>query len=85
MTRKIVLMLTLLLLTGCATVQTRTPATYQKNSFYSGTQQDGHCFFDAWSCALDLPLSLVGDTLMLPFDAWYYLQTPDGKPVTETR
>ncbi|WP_212410233.1 YceK/YidQ family lipoprotein [Erwinia sp. E602] len=83
MTRKSVLIAVIIGLTGCATVQTRTPETYQKNSFYSGTQQDGRCFFDAWMCALDLPLSLVGDTLMLPFDGWYYLQTPAVKPEKE--
>lgn len=77
MLRMLALIICLAAITGCATMDSRTPDNYQKNSFYSGTQQDYHCFFDSALCALDLPLSVVGDTLMTPFDGWYYYQTPD--------
>lgn len=78
MLRKLMLILAMIALAGCATIGSRTPENYQRNSFYSGTQQDYHCFFDSALCAFDLPLSAVGDTLMTPFDGWYYYQTPDG-------
>lgn len=77
MLRKLIMILALTALAGCASISSRTPANYQRNSLYSGTSQDYHCFFDSAMCALDLPLSLVGDTLMTPFDGWYYFQTPD--------
>ncbi|MFG1174257.1 YceK/YidQ family lipoprotein [Erwiniaceae bacterium CAU 1747] len=77
MLRMLMLIFFLTALTGCASMESRSPNNYQRNSFYSGTQQDYHCFFDSALCALDLPLSAVGDTLMTPFYGWYYYQTPD--------
>lgn len=78
MLRIITIITAALLLAGCATMDTRVPQNYQKNSFYSGTRVDSDCFFDRFMCTVDMPLSLVGDTLMLPFDSWYYFETSDS-------
>lgn len=78
MLKKISLTLIILLLSGCATITSHTLGENPKNSFYAGTQLDYHMLHDCVWCWLDLPVSVVGDTLMLPFDTWHYYHTPDN-------
>ena len=77
MLKKTCLTLIMLLLSGCATITSHTLGENPKNSFYAGTQLDYHMLHDCVWCWLDLPVSAVADTLMLPFDTWHYYHTPD--------
>ncbi|WP_421506579.1 YceK/YidQ family lipoprotein [Erwinia rhapontici] len=70
--------LIMLLLSGCATITSHTIGENPKNSFYAGTQLDVNTLHDCVGCWLDLPFSVVADTLMLPFDTWHYYHTPDS-------
>lgn len=70
--------LIMLLLSGCATITSHTIGENPKNSFYAGTQLDFTMLPDCVGCWLDLPFSVVADTLMLPFDTWHYYHTPDN-------
>ncbi|MTD28740.1 YceK/YidQ family lipoprotein [Erwinia sorbitola] len=76
MLRKTCLTLALLMLCGCATITSHTLGKNPKNSFYAGTQLDYNMLHDCFWCWLDLPVSIVGDTLMLPYDTWHYYHTP---------
>jgi len=83
-------------LVGCATVETANHAHAGSPKVYGGTRlnvaalsgdqitldQYGHYGINAPEHpGLDLPLSLVGDTLMLPFSLWYVLTEPVvGRP-----
>lgn len=79
MLRKTCLALAMLLLCSCATITSHTLGNNPKNSFYAGTQLDYNMLHDCVGCWFDLPLSVVGDTLMLPFDTWHYYHTPEKK------
>ncbi|WP_348675063.1 YceK/YidQ family lipoprotein [uncultured Abyssibacter sp.] len=76
---------------GCATVRTSDNAHVGSPKIYGGTRLNVAALssddaalarFEHYGIeppshpALDLPLSFVGDTLMLPFSAWYTLTEP---------
>lgn len=83
MLRKTGLTCAMLLLCGCATITSHTVGNNPKNSFYAGTQLDYHTLHDCFWCWLDLPVSIVGDTLMLPYDTWHYYHTPETPAKTK--
>jgi uncharacterized protein YceK len=83
MLRKARLTLAMLLLSGCATITSHTVGENPKNSFYAGTQLDFNMLHDCFWCWLDLPVSVVADTLMLPFDTWHYYHTPETSEQTK--
>lgn len=62
--------LMVILLSGCGSVISRTlPGQGHGNQYYPGVQWDLRDSGWRWLTVLDLPLSLVFDTLMLPIDA----------------
>jgi uncharacterized protein YceK len=76
---------------GCATVRTADNAHVGSPKIYGGTRlnvaalksdQDSLARFQRFGIEAptypmaDLPLSFVGDTLLLPFSAWYTLTEP---------
>lgn len=57
-------------LTGCGSIISRTvPGQGRQNQYYPGVQWDLHDSDWRYLTALDLPLSLIFDTLLLPVDA----------------
>jgi uncharacterized protein YceK len=65
-----------LLLTGCGTTMAHVSAPHP--TVYMGVQTDAGMAKDGYPLMLlDLPLSLVGDTLMLPVDL--YLMAADNQ------
>ncbi|WP_312816328.1 YceK/YidQ family lipoprotein [Atlantibacter subterraneus] len=68
--RAVVIILAALLLSGCGSIISRTiPGQGHGNQYYPGVQWDVR--YSAWRyvTVLDLPFSLVFDTLLLPIDA----------------
>nr|WP_312241541.1 YceK/YidQ family lipoprotein [Pantoea sp.] len=68
--RLILLAGSLLVLTGCGSIISRTvPGQGHNNQYYPGVQWDMRDSAWRFLRILDLPLSLVIDTLLLPVDA----------------
>lgn len=78
-------------LSGCATVRTADNVHFGSPKVYGGTRVNVAAISDDETSlsryrqygieapaypAVDLPLSFVGDTLFLPFSAWYVLTEP---------
>jgi uncharacterized protein YceK len=78
-------------LSGCATVRTADNVHFGSPKVYGGTRvnvaalSDGETSLSRYRQygieppaypAVDLPFSLVGDTLFLPFSAWYVVTEP---------
>ena len=59
-----------LLLSGCGSVISRTiPCQGHGNQYYPGVQWDLRDSAWRWLTIIDLPFSLIFDTLLLPIDA----------------
>lgn len=70
MARIIVIILFTSLLTGCGSIISRTVSGQgQGNQYYPGVQWDMRDSAWRYLTILDLPFSLVFDTLLLPIDA----------------
>ena len=68
--RTLLLGFSLLLLTGCGSIISRTmPGQGHGNQYYPGVQWDVRDTPWRFLTIIDLPLSLVVDTLLLPVDA----------------
>ncbi|WP_370521061.1 YceK/YidQ family lipoprotein [Pantoea sp. BAV 3049] len=69
-TRGLLLGLCVMLLSGCGSIISRTmPGQGHGNQFYPGVQWDVRDTPWRFLTIIDLPLSLVVDTLLLPVDA----------------
>lgn len=70
MTRGLLLGLCVVVLSGCGSIISRTmPGQGHGNQFYPGVQWDVRDTPWRFLTIIDLPLSLVVDTLLLPVDA----------------
>lgn len=70
MLRIIVVIVVTSVLTGCGSIISRTiPGQGQGNQYYPGVQWDMRDSAWRYLTVLDLPFSLVFDTLLLPIDA----------------
>ncbi|RMG44828.1 MAG: YceK/YidQ family lipoprotein [Candidatus Dadabacteria bacterium] len=74
-TIRLLLLLFLLLLSSCATMQTRTASTDYDDSLYPATQQDLDWitdddihFLGRTLMLADVPLSFISDTVLIPYD-----------------
>ncbi len=69
MARITLLLIATLLLCGCGSIISRTvPGQGHGNQYYPGVQWDVRDSAWRWMTILDLPFSLVFDTLLLPID-----------------
>lgn len=69
MARITLLLIATLLLCGCGSIISRTvPGQGHGNQYYPGVQWDVRDSAWRWLTILDLPFSLVFDTLLLPID-----------------
>ncbi|SER14029.1 Uncharacterized conserved protein YceK [Rosenbergiella nectarea] len=70
MIRKLVIILSIVMLTGCGSIISRSVAGQgQGHQYYPGVQWDLRQGYWRFLTILDLPLSLIVDTFMLPIDA----------------
>lgn len=70
MIRLLSISIILLLLSGCGSVISRTvPGQGHGNQYYPGVKWDVRDSGWRWLTVLDLPFSLLFDTLLLPIDA----------------
>jgi uncharacterized protein YceK len=87
--KKIICILSVILLTGCGTIISRTPGPMQAqdHAIYGGVKTD-LAMMKADNdmgvfVALDIPASIITDTILLPVDlvTWWarYEPCPDGK------
>ena len=68
--RTVVIILAAMLLSGCGSIISRTiPVQGHGNQYYPGVQWDVRDSAWRYVTVLDLPFSLVFDTLLLPIDA----------------
>ncbi|MBT0731180.1 YceK/YidQ family lipoprotein [Rosenbergiella nectarea] len=70
MIRKLFIILSIVMLTGCGSIISRSVAGQgQGHQYYPGVQWDLRQGYWRFLTILDLPLSLIVDTFMLPIDA----------------
>ncbi|WP_241571883.1 YceK/YidQ family lipoprotein [Rosenbergiella nectarea] len=70
MIRKLFIILSIVMLTGCGSIISRSVVGQgQGHQYYPGVQWDLRQGYWRFLTILDLPLSLIVDTFMLPIDA----------------
>lgn len=70
MIRRLFIILSIVMLTGCGSIISRSVAGQgQGHQYYPGVQWDLRQGYWRFLTILDLPLSLIVDTFMLPIDA----------------
>lgn len=86
--KKSILIILVFLLAGCGTIISRTPGPMQaeKSEIYNGVKTDLGMVQDGESmgvvAALDIPLSITVDTILLPLDIitwWARYEPPNQK------